>query len=45
MTEPKEIPRAVEKVLARGPRTRDLAGAGGRALGTSERGRAVLQSL
>jgi 3-isopropylmalate dehydrogenase len=40
-----QIERAVEKVLAKGLRTGDLAGAGGRVLGTVQMGQAVLKAL
>jgi 3-isopropylmalate dehydrogenase len=39
------IERAVRNVLARGHRTRDLAGAKGRALTTDQMGQAVLKAL
>jgi 3-isopropylmalate dehydrogenase len=41
----KRLEAAVQKVLARGLRTRDLAGAKGRALSTTAMGQAVLKAL
>jgi len=41
----RRIERAVEKVLSKGLRTRDLAGAKGRVLNTTQMGEAVLKAL
>ena len=41
----RKIEAAVQKVLAKGLRTRDLAGPKGKALSTSQMGAAVLKAL